>query len=288
MYFETQTPEDTLAPYLGSSVTTHAFKIVPEDIETITPSHKRPESSKPYTAIITKSKDKAIEQHNVVNVGTKIYTDGLGIDSNMGATAVLYNHNHTPCILKHHLGLATDHTIYEAEAVGLTLAVQLLLTEEDVEFPIHIFTNNQAVIKSGDLFSTKPDHYLIDEFTSLILWVRKNNNRGKKDIRIHWIASHEGVEGNEKVDEEAKAAAQSAVHTSPKAQLPLYLHNHPLPKSISAQLQLQHSQGKERWQRLWAHSLCHKYTNKLDPKLLSRSFQTLTVGLSKCHTCLLI
>jgi hypothetical protein len=53
--------------------------------------------------------------------------------------------------------------------VGLTLAAQLLSTEEDITYPVSIFVDNQATIKSGDLFSTKPGHYLIDHFRRIIL-----------------------------------------------------------------------------------------------------------------------
>ncbi|KAF8548299.1 hypothetical protein OG21DRAFT_1423306, partial [Imleria badia] len=88
--------------------------------------------------------------------------DSFGIDSNIGTAAVLYKLNCDPKILCYHLGKDNQHTVYEAEAVGLTLAAHLLLTQSNLVLPINTFIDNQAAIKSGDVFLSKSGHYLID------------------------------------------------------------------------------------------------------------------------------
>jgi len=109
-------------------------------------------------------------------VGTRVYTDGSGIDGRIGAAAVLYTGRCNPKILRYHLGTQNEHTVYEAEAVGLTLAAHLLNSELDLTTPVDIYVDNQATIKSGEVFTTKLGHYLMDHFTRLIKQVQHTHN----------------------------------------------------------------------------------------------------------------
>ena len=53
---------------------------------------------------------------------TLVFTDGSCTNGLIGASAVLYiDYNHI-ATLRHHLGGAEHHTVFEAEAVGLILA----------------------------------------------------------------------------------------------------------------------------------------------------------------------
>ncbi|KIJ12629.1 hypothetical protein PAXINDRAFT_27773, partial [Paxillus involutus ATCC 200175] len=140
-------------------------------------------------------------------------------------------------------------TIYEAEAVGLTLAAQLLTISKDIEVPIEIYVDNQAAIKSGSKFETKPGHYLIDHFHRAINRLRKKMKITRTDITVRWISGHDGVEGNERADEEAKKAAQDKANNSLRKRLPKYLRDGPLPISVSATKQDQKDVTKERWCR---------------------------------------
>ncbi|KIK75565.1 hypothetical protein PAXRUDRAFT_172432 [Paxillus rubicundulus Ve08.2h10] len=58
--------------------------------------------------------------------------------------------------------------VYNAEVVGMMLAAHFLLTYDKIELPIAIYVDTQAAIESSDAFSTKPGHYLIDHFYSMI------------------------------------------------------------------------------------------------------------------------
>ena len=78
-----------------------------------------------------------------------IFTDGLCTNGKVGAAASLYvNFNHI-VTLRHHLGNETEHMVFKAEVVGLILTADLLLIRNEVAFPVTIFTNSQAVIRSG-------------------------------------------------------------------------------------------------------------------------------------------
>ncbi|KIJ58963.1 hypothetical protein HYDPIDRAFT_50490, partial [Hydnomerulius pinastri MD-312] len=207
-------------------------------------------------------------------------------EGGIGAAAVLIQNDRRPRVLRYHLGSTDEHTVYEAEAVGLTLAAQLLTTERDLALPAAIYVDNQAAIKSGDVFNTKPGHYLIDHFRSAISRLRKNTRCRADDITVSWISGHDGVEGNEKADDEAKKAAKG--DSSSRARLPSYLRKGPLPLSVSALKQAQHAATAKRWAAMWAKSPRFEHLSKVDPRMLSGSFVKLAATLTRRHTSLLV
>jgi hypothetical protein len=113
---------------------------------------------------VSKSREKSIHLHNKRIHGTQVFPDGSGLNGNIGAAAIILRPNGNTTTLQYHLGTDQQHTVHESEVVGLLLAAHLLSKEADIVKPISIFVDNQATIKSGDLFQTKPSHYLINLF----------------------------------------------------------------------------------------------------------------------------
>jgi hypothetical protein len=132
----------------------HSFLLNPSKIETIMPARQAPTSTTPYTTHIAANKDASITEHDNITADTRIYTDGSGENRKIGASAVLYKAGHLRKLC-YHLGTEREHTVYEAEAVGMTLVTQLLLTEMDLDLPINIFVDNQAAIKSCDVLTVE-------------------------------------------------------------------------------------------------------------------------------------
>ena len=97
-----------------------------------------------------------------------VFTDGSGTDGKVGAVASLYIDFTHMVTLQYHLGKDTEHTVFEAEGVGLILAAQLLLSRNEATFPATIFTDNQAVIRSGVHPTAKLGHYLLLRFRKLV------------------------------------------------------------------------------------------------------------------------
>ena len=56
----------------------------------------------------------------------QIFSDGLGLDGRVGATAVMYRRGREPKVLYYNMGLLTKHTVFKAEAVGVILALHML------------------------------------------------------------------------------------------------------------------------------------------------------------------
>ncbi|KIJ04602.1 hypothetical protein PAXINDRAFT_54716, partial [Paxillus involutus ATCC 200175] len=140
-------------------------------------------------------------------------------------------------------------TVYEAEAVGLCLAAQLLIISRDLEAPIEIYVDNQAVIRSGDKFESKSGYYLMDHFRKAIRRLRRKMKLKRGDITVRWISGHEGVDGNERADEEAKLAAKGRANNSLRKRLPTFLREGSLPVSTPAIKQVQKDTTKKRWGR---------------------------------------
>ena len=126
-------------------VLTSTFQIQPEQVETIDPAVISPTDVTPYTIQIAATKEDATRNHDRISVGTQIYTDGSLIDKKVGAVASLYPENGVPQMLSYHLGNADHHTVYKAEAVGLTLTAQQLLSKWDPISPIYIHIGQQSV-----------------------------------------------------------------------------------------------------------------------------------------------
>ncbi|KAF8835398.1 hypothetical protein BDN67DRAFT_992462 [Paxillus ammoniavirescens] len=81
---------------------------------------------------------------------THTFRINLNNDGRIGSVAVLYNGARRPRILRYHLGMTEEHTVYESEVVGLSLAIHLLVTERDLELPVAIYIDsNQWHYVSG-------------------------------------------------------------------------------------------------------------------------------------------
>ncbi|KIK91873.1 hypothetical protein PAXRUDRAFT_61778, partial [Paxillus rubicundulus Ve08.2h10] len=136
----------------------HAFNLPPDNIESLVCSCYSPSTTIPYQTSITKTREAAIAEHDSVNDPIHIYCDGSGVGGKIGAAAVLHD---------------KEHTIYEVEAVGLTLAAKFLASKKDPSFPISIYVNNQAVLQSGENPSAKPGYYILSHFHRMIHMIKK-------------------------------------------------------------------------------------------------------------------
>ncbi|KAG1764987.1 hypothetical protein EDD22DRAFT_775486, partial [Suillus occidentalis] len=96
------------------------------------------------------------------------------------------------------LGTKNEYTIYEAEAVGLTLAAELIATEKDISFLITIFINKQAMIQSSESFYLKLGLYLINHFCHRLKQVVRMHHNF--NITLQWLPGHVDIHRNKEVD----------------------------------------------------------------------------------------
>jgi len=73
----------------------------------------------------------------------QVFLDGSGIDGQVGAAVVLYSQGQDMRVLRYHLGALLKHMVFEAEAVGVLLALHLLELEDPMSGEV-ILTTRQS------------------------------------------------------------------------------------------------------------------------------------------------
>jgi ribonuclease HI len=182
------------------------YKIHPDNTKTIQPVHQTPKWNSAFKICIAPSKEQAMEEETGDSTFVRIYSDGSGIEGNIGSATVLYHQQNgieTKCILRYYLGPETKHTVYEGEVVGAIMA-QELLHKESHSFGRHVsmYVDNQASILATQLKAPNPSHYLLN-----ILHTKLTQNMKifhNLSVTIQWIPSHLEIEGNEEADRQAK------------------------------------------------------------------------------------
>jgi len=138
-----------------------------------------------------------------------IYTDSSCYKDKVGASVVLYINRLETESLKHQLGMKQEHTVFEAELVGILLGTHL------ANFSI----DNQATIKAMQKNKLQPVQYLIDEIhqsTKHLLQLLdeernqeirlssiracSSNDPPNSPISFTWIAGHMNLIGNKRAD----------------------------------------------------------------------------------------
>lgn len=126
------------------------------------------------------------------------YTDGSKIDGKVGAAYVLFSNSEIVKIKR--IKLDDNCSVFQAEA----LAIKTLLDDivNNPEIPsIKVLTDSLSVLKS--LWNHKKCTRLVNELKFTLQQLKCNG----KVVHLKWIKGHAGDVGNEKADEEAKAAA---------------------------------------------------------------------------------
>jgi ribonuclease HI len=228
---------------------------------------------KAFDVVIPPSKDDALTFANITNAiaPVRVYSDGSGFEGGIGASALLYVKECLVKVLRVHLGSASEHTVYEAEGVGLVMGLHLLnglnrqLTQTTV-----MGTDSQAVIRALGNQKLHAGQYILDAIHNAAeqlqakqdrlinredrAWEIENRRdwtgrkRGVISLQAHWVPGHRDFEPNERADEEAKKATMG--DSSKARHLPTLLRKC-LPLSVSALRQENTAKLAKRWARRW-------------------------------------
>jgi len=290
--------------------------VQPRPYETILPARRRRNHRLLAKINIEENRDTAIANANNIT-GTAIYTDGSGYKKQIGAAAVLVKNGIVKKSLRYHLGAFTEHTVYEAEAVAVALALHLLIETRETMERVTIGMDNQAVLLGMANQKSKPGHYLMDKIHDMLedFQVTQARRRGERiegykrgtgrtrledgsigwkewrlkrwcKVEFVWTPGHEGIDGKECADEEAKRAAQG--EPSATKDLPSFLRRKPLPISISATRQLLKKEMKQRWQDEWKTSPRYDRMKQIDGSLPSDDFLHIIDQLRRNQASILI
>ncbi|MBW0570331.1 hypothetical protein O181_110046 [Austropuccinia psidii MF-1] len=140
-----------------------------------------------------------------------IFTDGLDIpDKGKGAAAIAVP---LGLIITRHITNTIPTTNFEAELVGIKLAIKLIRRElyarrdkGEKMGEVHILCDNQAALrKVADPTNPSTGQHLYLPTSNHLISLSQ-----LIPVHLTWCPGHTGIEGNEKADSEAKKAASTA------------------------------------------------------------------------------
>jgi ribonuclease HI/exonuclease III len=225
----------------------------------------------PFQTHIATCREDSIEEAANASEEVIVYTDGSAMNGKVGAAAVLTRADNPPRTLRLHLGPEKEHTVHEAELTGILLALQLINTEKHGNTSFAISVDNQAAIQAFHSELRNPGHHLAREIIKTANQIQKRRRKGMYSLIIRWTAGHEGIEGNETADEEAKKAARGQSSSSDKPLLPPYLRKHTLINS--AAIKRAHlDKLKSKWASEWKASERGQKAKLIDSSTPSKKF----------------
>lgn len=260
----------------------HASDIKPYTFETIHPVRFSPKWRSPIITQIAESRETAVDKEKELTTTVKIYSDGSCTDGQVGAAAVLYRNGRRKKTLRYQLGTEEEHTVYEAELVGMSLGLELLRTEPSAD-TVTLGIDNQAAIRAIHLTKGKAGHHLVDALHRQVEAIEKKHSG--IEIKAVWVPGHEEVEGNEYADGQAKRAAAGDV--SPDSRLPKYCRT-TLPASKSAATQSFQKALREEANKAIAESPRCRRLLEIDPDFTGKKYLENTADLPRRHATVLI
>ncbi|XP_055951697.1 uncharacterized protein LOC129987789 [Argiope bruennichi] len=130
--------------------------------------------------------------------GLEIFSDGSGLNDRIGSAMVVLYFGQQIHSERRRM---SDHcTVYQAELIGLKLALEFCLTLTTTRV-VNIYSDSRSSLQSlADPSNTHP----------LVVEVRKLCRKAKAErrVQLHWVKAHVGYFGNELADAEAKAASE--------------------------------------------------------------------------------
>lgn len=251
------------------------FKLDVKAIEKIPSTFRDPTKvgKSPLKLSIAGSREESIEETMNAEEELQVFSDGSALEGQVGAAAVLMLKGEHVQTLHYHLGSQAEHTVHEAELVGILLAIHMLNAAKYRKKSSMIGVDNQAAIKAFESELRSPGHHLARETLRIAAKIEKQRKKKiphkKSATTIRWTAGHEGLVGNELADKEAKEAAKG--RTSETKHLPRYLRK-PLLTNPAA-IKMAHAEKlKEKWKTDWKSTKRGKDTSEIDRSTPSSRF----------------
>lgn len=219
----------------------------------------------------------------------RVYSDGSLVNGGVGGAAVLMRGNEVVKSRRLHLGSDGEHTVYEAELVGMILAVKMLHKEGAGQGgSMSMGVDNQAAIRATKAFHSQPGHYLVDLLHDDLRKLIPGNDERKLTIR--WTPGHRGIIGNKAADIEAKKAANG--DSSEGRELPKAFLNRDgtlktLPKSKAALKQNLLGEIKDEAKTIMRNSPRYQMIHSIDHTAPSNKFAKKIQSLPRKHSSLI-
>ncbi|GBO28272.1 hypothetical protein AVEN_152749-1, partial [Araneus ventricosus] len=129
----------------------------------------------------------------IENSDFEVYTDGSGIDGNIGASVCIFDNN--SCINTFQFKLSSFNSVFQAELAAINFAAGWAV---DNGTRINIFTDSLSSIEALKKSNSK-SKYLNE--------IKNNMFNAIGSVGLSWVKAHAGIPGNELADQYAKDAA---------------------------------------------------------------------------------
>ena len=139
-----------------------------------------------FKTTISKTREESVTAEENDTPDFKIFTDGSGYNGRTGAAAILFKKGtpHAIRSLTYHLGDLAEHSILEAELVGILLAAWLLRTTPgSARFSFSIYTDSQTSIRFLGKRYTGSSSYIIDTLCNMV----------NTPFKVNWISGHSDI-----------------------------------------------------------------------------------------------
>ena len=209
--------------------------------------------------VIIEDRETAIDRHNQILMRDSrerpaiLYTDGSGIEGRIGAAAIVDLEDQN---IHSQMGDDSTSTVYAAELRAIEMALAMVLEStkpwtEQAKNGVVIFADSQAALKALRRPRMPSGQVYLAGCLDLI---RRLTGRGIC-TELRWIPAHQGVIGNEIVDQHAKEAAQKP--EGPQNPLNRYIR-----LAAAAKRQFR-SEAKFEWETSWAKETTSRPTRRL-------------------------
>jgi len=223
----------------------------------------------PFVTSIADSREDSIKEAESASEEVQVFTDGSALNGKVGAAAILTREGKPPRALHLALGPESEHTVHEAELVGILLGMHLISTERRGNATFALGVDNQAATSAFHSALRNPGHHLAREILQVANRTQKRRRKGRYKLTIRWTAGHEGIKGNEDADREAKRAAEGL--TPDKWALPPYLRK-PLLINPAAAKRDHHEGLKKIWKKEWTATARGQKAARIDGTTPSKKF----------------
>jgi len=249
----------------------NTFNIEAKKMEKIPTATRNPSTTGklPFQISIPANKEDSAREAEHATEEIQVFSDGSAQNGKVGAAAVLTRKNKPDRILHFHLGPEAEHTVHEAELIGILLAIHLIKTEKRSATTCAIAVDNQAALQAFNSEMKRPGHHIACEALKNAFLVQKHRKKTNYKLTLRWTAGHFGIEGNEKADSEVKKAASGL--TTLTKQLPPFLRK-PILINPSAVKRKHNDDLKKKWKEDWQASKRGKKALRLDKTTPSDKF----------------
>ena len=265
----------------------HLNAIDPATTEEITPVRRPPNFEPAHSTRIAVDKQAGLKlDREIENEGVRIYVDGSGYRGSIGASAVLYENGTKKRSLLYRLGTDAEHTVYESEAIGVLMGIELASSSRMARrrnVPVSISLDNTSVITSLNNQRPRPSHYILDWIHDA---VEELDEHVSDKLEIIWVPGHMGSRGNEEADGAAKQAAAGT--TSRQGDLPRRIRGRKgLATSLSAMKQAFTREANEAWTKIWTKSPRYKFFRSYEKRERGCRYEKLVARLRRNQTSVL-